>query len=241
MHCPNSCSPHSTNNGLAILNSCFEAPMSEETQMVVAALYGKEASLWVFDHPEVIDRWKTVIQTGYQCLAVHPPNVVAAREIAARVEEAITRRVANRRRDNLWQRWGLGAMATVLVGTLALAWAVPKSLTIMQLPLWVAFLGATGGATSGLVAMRTPISILQSGKLAVFSAATRPFLGAITGAMVYLLFASGAISISVGTDPKVFHVFVALAGGYCERLLGQVAGQAVSLLGASTADLRDER
>ena len=240
---PQAALPHQTQttaNGAA-LDCRFDLAMSEEAQSTAAALRNKEAGLWVFGHPDIEASWREVVRSGYRCLEAQPPNLVAAREIAARVEAAIDSRVRDRRRDNLWQRWGMGILAVLLVTALALAWAIPASVVVVRLPVWVFLLGAAGGAASGLVSLRNPVDILRHGKLAVFSAATRFFLGAVTGAMLYLLFASGAIAITVGTDATLFHAFVALAGGYCERVLGQVAGQAVTLIGASAADLRDER
>src|SRR4051812_33114688 len=73
-----------TNNPLALINGVasdcrFDLPMSEEAQSAAAALRNKEASLWVFGHPEVEASWREVIRSGYRCLEAQPPNLVAAR------------------------------------------------------------------------------------------------------------------------------------------------------------------
>src|SRR5262249_55807553 len=155
-------------------------------------------------------RWRAMIQAGYQCLQAEPPNTVTAREIVDRVETAVKSRVDNMRRDSLWQRWGTIILAAFLVLSLALAGVVPGKMAIVSIPAWALFLGAAGGSASGLVALRSRIDSTRPGKLTVFAAGTRPFLGAVIGSLVYLLFASGAIAITVGTNPRLFYTLVAL-------------------------------
>jgi hypothetical protein len=209
----------------------FSQALEEEAQSVAAALRNREASRWVFGEPAVEARWLDLIGTGYECVRSQPPNLVAAREILNRAEAALDARVKNMHRDNLWQRWGMAALAALLIGSLALAWLVPQGAVVVGIPVWVFLFGAAGGSASGLAALRGPIACTRHGKLAVVTAGSRTFLGALTGAMVYLLFASGAISITVGTDPHLFHALAALAGGFSERLLGRAVGQAISFLG----------
>lgn len=213
----------------------FTRPMPEDVQRAAALLLSKGTSLWVFGNPEVEARWRMTVETGYECLLAEPPNVVAAQEIAERVQAAIEARVANMRRDGVWQRWSLASLGLVLLGVLAVAGVIPRGASVVSIPAWVFLFGAAGGAASGLVALRSRLDCAQGGKLAVFSAALRPILGSLTGVLAYLLFASGAVSITVGTQPQLFYALASLAGGFSERLLGHALGQTVGFLGSAGA------
>jgi hypothetical protein len=209
--------------------------MEVEDQKVAAALRAKEAGLWVFGDPAVEVRWRAMIQDGYRFLSATPPNRTAAEQIVARVEQAIAAEVCTQGQNRVWQ---MGAMALLALLTLLLLFAareVDWKATLMGLPIWVLFLGGAGGAASGLVALRTPIAITSHRRIVVPAAVSRVVLGALTGAMAYLLAASGFIAITAPKNEKLLYIFIALAGGYSERLLGQLAGRAEALVGGTPA------
>jgi hypothetical protein len=216
----------------------FAKPMPEPVQTLAAELRNREASLWIFELPEVQERWRSLIESGYRCLAADPPNVAAATEILERVETAISSRVETSRRNRQWQMIGAATLAILLVVMLTLSGFPWSRKAIVGIPMWAFFLGAAGGAASGLVNLRNPISILGHRQFTLVAALSRAFLGAVTGALAYALFSSGIVAITTASDTgattqlktRLFLAFVVLAGGYSERLLGSLAARAETLV-----------
>jgi len=204
--------------------------MEEPVQELAAQLLGKEASLWVFENQQIQAEWRGVVRAGYAALNASPPNLAAAQRIVERLESAIGARVTGAREDRRWQRVGMATLAATVLALLAAGWAIPKSLTIVGIPLWVPVLGALGGAASGLVALRQPIDIHANRQSVVFAAVSRPIVGILTGSVAFALVASGIVSVTVAGDPLLFRALAVLVGGYSERLLGQAVTQVEQLL-----------
>jgi hypothetical protein len=209
--------------------------MKETVQGAAAALRTKEAGLWVFGDPVVEARWRALVQDGYRFLSADPPNLTAAQQIIARVERAIASEVYTQANNRIWQMRSIAVLAALTLLLLFAAWAVPWASNIMGLPIWILLLGGAGGAASGLVALRTPISIASNRRILVPAAFSRAVLGALTGGLAYSLVASGAVAMAAPKKANLFYVFIALAGGYSERLLGQLAERAEALVGGRPA------